>query len=109
MRFNSKIIFSLFLFAILLFFAYKTTGTNGNSFANMTEGKNTLNFSYGGFSASQLILINPEIEVIFYYDSIEQRNISYVNAFGGVGRNFQIFPGTIYEIYSKEDSSLEVP
>lgn len=101
----------LFLVLILFFFILSpANGLNGNPVANLTYGKNNINLTnQQSFYANQLILLNPDIEVISYYDPYTNRDVYYVNAFGGVGRNFLINSGVNYEVYVKKNLTLEVP
>jgi hypothetical protein len=72
------------------------------------EGKNTVNisFEFNPIYASDLALIYPEIATITYNDS--QKDIGYVNVFGGIGDNFVIYPDRIYEITVKKEVNLNL-
>ena len=111
-KFSLFLLCSLFLASAFFFFTmFIVSGTEGISIANLTLGKNT--FTFENYSdvvyASQLIRLNPSIEVISYYDSIRGKDIGYVNAFGGVGSNFMIIQGKPYEIFTNQETSLLVP
>lgn len=74
---------------------------------NLNEGKNLVYFeSYN--TAKGLIMKNPEIETISYYDEFSDKTIGYVNIFGGIGKDFTIYPGKLYEINAKRQISLNL-
>lgn len=110
MRLKKNFIYILFLLFGILIVSHFTISSNGNPVGNLKEGKNYFVFNVtSSFSADQLFVLNPELEVISYYDPVQDKNFSYVNVFGGVGKNFRIYPDKIYEIYSSDDILLEAP
>jgi hypothetical protein len=74
----------------------------------LEKGKNEINLTKGIF-ASEIILLNPEVKAISYYDSFTETIIGYVNAFGGIGKDFHLEPGEVYEIAVDEQILLVLP
>ncbi len=81
---------------------------SGSSGINILQGNNNLTFNTTvPFNVSSLVKLNPQIEVVSYYNGTN--TLGYVNAFGGIGVNFQIENGTIYEVFSSENTTLILP
>jgi len=74
----------------------------------LVRGKNYLTFDQT-FFVSELVLLNPEIEYVSYYDDFLHKSIGYVNVFGGVGSNFVVKLDKIYEISVSKNMSLILP
>ena len=72
------------------------------------EGENTINLSlnFNPIYVGDLVKIYPEIETVTYNDS--RQELGYVNAFGGIGNNFVIYPNKIYEITTKQETNLNL-
>ncbi|GBE20030.1 hypothetical protein BMS3Abin17_00762 [archaeon BMS3Abin17] len=60
-------------------------------------------------SAKELVVLNPEIEYISYFDEFLNKSVAYVNIFGGIGSNFMINPEQIYEISVSKEINLNTP
>jgi hypothetical protein len=71
----------------------------------LDKGKNEISVPFE-MLASDLILLNPEIETISYFDENLGRRIGYINAFGGLGSNFYLVPGKSYEISVRKETNL---
>lgn len=84
------------------------TKAYGREVANLSEGKNLLQIN-ATLYVSDLILLNPDITTISYFDEQRQETIGFVKAMGGVGSNFLIIPGREYEIYASGNLTLLVP
>ena len=98
--------------AVLTFYAgHFVKGLVGTPLAELNEGKNifTLENYSANLYASMIIGINKDVEVIVYRDFVTGHNLSYVNAFGGVGMNFQLREGEMYEIYTRKSVILRAP
>ena len=81
---------------------------SGSSGINISQGNNNLTFNTTmPFNVSSLVKLNPQIEVVSYYNGT--KTLGYVNAFGGIGVNFQIENGTVYEIFSSGNTTLILP
>lgn len=85
-------------------------GTSGIIFAEdfskeiiLHEGKNTVNIShnFNAIYVQDLVKIYPEIQTITYIEN--EKEVGYVNVFGGIGENFIIYPNQIYEISVKKE------
>lgn len=99
---KSKIIFLMFILTMATIIAQ-----NPISF-ELQEGKNniTINETFDYMYASDLIMAYPQIESI----SVNEygRTFGYVNTFGGIGQNIIIEPEREYEIYSRENITIEI-
>ena len=58
--------------------------------------------------AKELIRNNPFIESISYFDELSNKTVGFVNAFGGLGKDFLLVPGKEYEISAKKDIRLKI-
>jgi len=94
--------FSLGIVILGFVLAEKNTGTKLHKGKNYLEINQTL-------SAKKLISLNPNIESISYFNKFLNRDIGYVNIFGGVGSNFLTKQGQIYEISVSKNMSLVYP
>lgn len=101
-----KLILFLLFFAVLSLSAFLA---QSEIFSNnaLEEGRNIVRFDKQMY-AQDLILLNPEIEYVSYYDDFLGQEFAYVNAFGGIGKNFVIIPGRDYEISVKEKMDLDL-
>ena len=89
----------------MLDFVNSASGISG---INISHGNNNLTFNTTmPFNVSSLVKLNPQIEVVSYYNGTN--TLGYVNAFGGIGANFQIENGTMYEVFSSENTTLILP
>jgi hypothetical protein len=98
------------LIVLILVVAVGVVGVIGTDVLNtderkLVEGKNYVSFSGQGF-ASDVILLNPDVEAISYFDEDLNKTIGYVNVFGGVGSNFLIVPERTYELIISKNTSL---
>jgi len=73
----------------------------------LKTGKNYLTFNQSVY-AKEIIILNPEIESVSYFDEFLNRSVGYVNAFGGVGSNFLINSKQGYEINVRKDINLRL-
>lgn len=74
---------------------------------SMIEGKNLVKFDRY-VEVKLLVSENRQIESVSYYDSFFDKNIGYVNVFGGIGKDFVIIPGQEYEISVKNSGRLKI-
>jgi hypothetical protein len=74
----------------------------------LSEGKNVINisFEFNPFYVEDLVKIYPEITTVTYNDSTQEWG--YVNAFGGIGYNFLIYPNQTYEITTRKEVILNL-
>ena len=74
----------------------------------LSEGKNVVNFgtNFEPFYVKDLINAYPQIETVTYNST--DREIGYVNAFGGIGENFIIYPNKTYELTTKREIILNL-
>jgi len=74
----------------------------------LEEGKNIINVGIESnpIYVTDLIKLYPEINTITYNESGEEKG--YVNAFGGIGENFIIYPNQTYEIIAKKEVILNL-
>lgn len=59
-------------------------------------------------TARDVLLSIPSADAISYYDEAQKKTIGYVSAFGGIGKNFQIIPGRVYEISVQDNQNWTV-
>src|SRR3989344_7331194 len=69
----------------------------------LIDGKNYVTFDMPK-NVADLVKKNPDIEYASYHDVFLDETIGYVNVFGGLGKNFVLNPGKIYEIHVKKDT-----
>jgi hypothetical protein len=74
----------------------------------LAEGKNVININFGfnPFYVEDLVKIYPEITTVTYNDS--EKELGYVNVFGGIGDNFMIYPNQTYEITTRKEVTLNL-
>ena len=48
--------------------------------------------------ASDILATLPTADAVSYFDETTQESVGYITAFGGLGENFDLIPGNIYEI-----------
>jgi hypothetical protein len=86
----------------------KYENNNAVHIYNLEKGKNYLvfNFTIFRFIYASEIVSNPEIQAISYKEN--NKTIGYLNAFGGIGKNFQINSDTVYEIITKKEVNLTI-
>ncbi len=77
------------------------------SFDYLSEGKNLVVFD-DYINVRDLVIKNPDIETVSYFDSFNQESIGYINFLGGIGRDFVIVPGNQYEIFVKDQINLNL-
>jgi hypothetical protein len=106
---NKKILPLIFLASLFLFIAIsKIVSVSDNTGTALIAGDNNVSFNVtSSFYAGDLIKLNPSIEAVSYRES--NRTIGYVNAFGGIGSNFEIENGINYEIFVSENTTLVIP
>ncbi|MFH1638482.1 MAG: hypothetical protein ABIB71_08705 [Candidatus Woesearchaeota archaeon] len=56
--------------------------------------------------ASDVLRAIPHADAITYYNSSSKESIGYVNAFGGLGIDFEVRPGEIYEVSVIESTNF---
>ena len=72
------------------------------------KGKNYLEINQTIY-INELVSLNPDIESVSYFNKFLNKDIGYVNVFGGVGSNFLTKQGQIYEISVNKNMSLIYP
>jgi hypothetical protein len=77
------------------------------SFDTLYKGKNLVVFD-DYINVQDLVLKNPKIETVSYYDSFNQESVGYINFLGGIGKDFVIIPGNQYEIFVKSQINLNL-
>lgn len=107
MKSNKKRVFFaigiFFLFSILAFNIIMAINALGKN--SLEKGKNQITINRTMY-AKELLILNPEIESISYFDNFLNKSVGYVNVFGGIGSNFLIKPGKVYEISASKNISL---
>lgn len=70
---------------------------SGNG-VTLSDGKNIINMSanFSPIYVGDLVKLYPEITTVTYNDG--KQEMGYVNALGGVGDNFTVYPNNVYEI-----------
>jgi hypothetical protein len=71
----------------------------------LKEGKNSISVDRPLY-VRELIAMNPEIESVSYFDSFLNKQVGYVNVFGGVGDNFLMMPDKVYEVSVSRELNL---
>jgi hypothetical protein len=107
-----KLIISIFVIVFLLasavssFTIVQLTLTNGDAegMLELNSGRNYITINSSEFvSAKDFLLKNTNIEMISYTEG--NKTIGYVNVLGGIGKNFMLEDGKIYEIYFKKENN----
>ncbi len=104
------------IFLIVMMFVF-SLGINGIIFANefmleggivISEGKNIINTSleFSPIYVEDLIKLFPDITTVSYTE--KEREVGYVNVFGGIGENFIILPNKTYEITSQKGGIINL-
>ncbi|MFH1290067.1 MAG: hypothetical protein ABIH92_01525 [Nanoarchaeota archaeon] len=103
------------LFAVLFLLTLIGVGISGIGLAeeeqevisevHLQKGKNHIELESSLF-VRELVAMNSEIESVSYFDVFLNKNVGYVNVFGGVGDNFLMKPGEVYEISVSDDINL---
>jgi hypothetical protein len=72
------------------------------------EGKNVINisFEFSPFYVEDLVKTYPEITTVTYNNS--EKELGYVNVFGGIGDRFVIYPNQTYEITTRKEVTLNL-
>ena len=106
---NKKVFSLIILASFFLFFTVSKIGSvSDNTGTILLAGDNNISFNVTSpFYAGDLVKLNPSIEVVSYNNG--SRDIGYVNAFGGIGNNFEIGNGINYEIFVSENTTLIIP
>ena len=91
-----------FIFSLLLL---SSTFAEESEGIQVQKGKNHIEINQTLY-AKELVSLNPEIESISYFDEFLNKNIGYVDFLDGIGSNFLIEPGQIYEISVSEDTTI---
>lgn len=75
----------------------------------LSEGKNLINFSqeFSPIYVEDLVKLYPEITAVTSFRNSEE-GAGYVNVFGGIGENFVIYPNSVYEIVTKQKTTLDL-
>jgi len=112
MKKAKEIFFMLIILVLILVVALKVIPAaielNGHKTGILLKtGKNYLILNQSLY-AKEIIILNPEIESLSYFDEFLNKSIGYVNVFGGVGSNFITNPEKAYEINVKEDINLRL-
>ena len=109
-RFFNLTFLSIFLLGLMFLFGF-TFGlaleTEEEMKYELQKGKNEIVF-YKEMNASEIIEKNPEINVISYFDEETNKSVGFVNAFGGLGRDFRVSNETVYEVYVSADSKIRI-
>ncbi|HGJ65588.1 TPA: hypothetical protein ENS27_09385 [bacterium] len=74
----------------------------------MEQGKNFVIVNTS-VSAKTLVKLNPDIETISYLDEETNESVGFVNAFGGIGKNFLLNKDAVYEISARRAFNMTVP
>ncbi|GEM_PF-1103800 len=95
------LLFFLFSVIILDFGLAKNEGKK----TDLKRGKNLLEINQTMY-VRDFVRMNPDIETVSYFDEFLNKSIGYVNVFGGVGKNFLMTPGQVYEVNAKRNTTL---
>lgn len=102
--------FLIFLCCLILAFSFAVYAgmaeeLHSRSGVILLEGKNQVEIDRAVL-VKEIVILNPEIEYVSYYDEFLNKQVAYVNVFGGVGDNFLIEPGRIYEFSVRKKIEL---
>ena len=98
----------VFLILFLGVFLVSVISPNEENEIFLEKGKNIVLFnSTDSFYVETLVKLNPEIEVVSFFNGEE--SIGYVNFFNGIGENFIVYSGNQYEIILKENATIVLP
>ncbi len=106
------LIFGIILVLVILIYSTNVRGdvhpyqVNTSNYT-LIAGKNMITFDKVMF-VRELVNLNPEIQAVSYYDTGLDSTLGFVNAFGGVGKNFLIAPGRTYEVIVLSNTTLSV-
>jgi len=92
----------------LIFIVFNLISSEDIYAINLLKGKN--NITLNGtelFYVSDLVKINPDIEVVSYKE--DGITVGYVNVYGGIGENFIVFSNKEYEIIVSNNMNLILP
>lgn len=95
----------IFAFGIALYAGSAENTHDTDTGVILVEGRNQF-VTERAILVKELVVLNPEIEYVSYFDEFLNKQIAYVNVFGGVGNNFLIEPMKVYEISVKEEIEL---
>ena len=88
------------LLLLLSSFSRAMVDTKNNNFVtkNITVGRD--------MTVREFILNNPGVKSITYKNDFLNESYGFLNVFGGVGKNFIMYPGEIYEINIEKNTTL---
>jgi len=106
---NKKIgLFILSTFILALICLLGVSSVSDDTGVTLTQGNNNVSFNLtSSLHAADLVKLNPSIEVVSYDKN--GKTFGYVNAFGGIGNNFEIENGIEYNVFVSENTTLITP
>lgn len=106
-RINFVFLFAFFALIVLASMLFAGS-VSDSGIVKLVQGNNVVSFNVSNpFSVQTFVELNPDIQTVSYRDGNE--TIGYVNALGGVGKNFTIESGREYEIFSSSNITLNIP
>jgi len=98
---------ALFFAVVFLFFIGLVCSLEQGS-KEIVEGKNFLEIDIENpIYVSDLVKLNPAIQAVSFVENKE--TMGYVNVFGGIGVDFILEQGVVYEIVAGENFTLILP
>lgn len=97
----------LFAFGMALYVGTAEDSHEEDTGIVLEKGRNEVQLDRA-ILVKELVVLNPEIEYVSYNDEFLNKQISYLNVFGGVGNNFLMEPGKVYEISVRKEIELTV-
>jgi len=102
-----RIRFFFFVGIILIFCVVLVSAIDSDNMV-LNGGKNVIVFgNKNPMYVSDLIRLNPEIEVVSFKEGTE--TLGYVNFLGGVGEDFIVYGDSEYEVIVNKNISLVLP
>lgn len=96
---------SILLFTLGTFFLEFALAEDNST--ELYQGKNYLEINQTMY-VKDLVILNPNIESVSYFDEFLNKHFGYVNIFGGIGSNFRIEKGRVYEISTSKNTTLNI-
>lgn len=107
MKRKTKIVGAALPLLILILTIGTALAETQNPQITLVKGKNLIQINQT-MSASEFILLNKNIEYIWYFDDSLNQSVGYVNIFDGIGTDFTIEPGKFYEVGVSKEINLPI-
>jgi len=103
---NNKFIFFVLLL-IIFTIGLSIAENEAEEFTEVISGPSYIEVEENIFVAD-FVAINKGVEYVLYHDDFLNKDIVYLDVFGGIGSNFLMEPGITYEISVNRDFALRI-